>query len=121
MDKQRQQSPVEVIIELRKNLEEFLRTSSPQTYKEEARAALRKALLLVAACSRPAPETWLDLDNSPIIEHLRERGVIHTWSKRQLARRRRALLARASSPSPSLSADPVGITQSSISEQGDRI
>jgi hypothetical protein len=44
----------------------------------------------------PAPETrldsWLDLDNSPVIEHLRDRRVIHTWSKQQLARRRRALL-----------------------------
>jgi hypothetical protein len=38
MDKQRQHNPavapVEVIIELRKGLEEFLRASSPQTYKE---------------------------------------------------------------------------------------
>jgi hypothetical protein len=123
-------SPVEAIIELRKEMEEFLRASYPQTYKEKARAALRKVLLLVAACSsRPTSETVVgesDAGLSPapspdgfsVIDHLKDRGVIGTWSKRQLARRRRDLLARSSeasttdstpSPSPSPSADPAEI------------
>jgi hypothetical protein len=55
----------------------------------------------------PAPETrldsWLDLDNSPVIEHLRERRVIHTWSKQELARRRRALLRKEQARSNSQS------------------
>jgi hypothetical protein len=133
---QRQRSPVEVVIEIRKEMEEFLRVSYPQTYRAEARAALRKALLLVAACSRLSPrqnspetvDATVDTGFSPapnsdgfsVIDHLRDRRVIHTWNKKQLARQRRILQARASqaeseaSPSNSnQSADPVEITQPS--------
>jgi hypothetical protein len=91
VDRQQQQSLVEVIIEIRKELEEFLRASSPETYREEARAALRRILL--------EPSSTVDVDvgsNSEdfsVIDHLRERRVIHTWNKRQLARRRRELLS----------------------------
>jgi hypothetical protein len=106
MDKQQQHSPVDVIIEIRKELEEFLRTSSPETYREEARAALRRILL------EPSVDAGSNSEDFSVIDHLRDRGVIHTWSKRTLARHRRALLSQSNSQS----ADPVEI-QPPTSEQ----
>jgi hypothetical protein len=78
MDEQQPQSPVDVIIGIRKELKEFQRTSS----KEALRAAYREALLRGVAESFSAP----DFDIRSTVEHLEERGVIR--SKPSRARRR---------------------------------
>jgi hypothetical protein len=128
MGKQRQHNPaplttaaaVEVIDKIREGLVEFLRTSSSddrataclvEAYRAEARAALRRIFSEPLASPSVADE-GSSSDGFSVIDHLRDRKVIHTWSKQQLARQRRELLlAQASSPSPS--ADQAEITQPS--------
>jgi hypothetical protein len=125
VDKQRQHSrqqhnlavaAVEVIDRIREGLVEFLRTSSSdaclvEAYRAEARAALRRIL---PEPSETQLNTRLDSDDFSVIDHLRDRKVIHTWSKQQLARQRRALLSPGSaSQSNGQPADPVEIHQPS--------
>jgi hypothetical protein len=117
VDKQRQQSSVAPVEAINKIREEIGDSSSSdarlvEAYRAEARAALRRILL------KPSVTSLSDAGSSPdgfsVIDHLRERGVIHTWSKQQLARHRRALLSSQSNSSPS--ADPAEI-QPQTSEQ----
>jgi hypothetical protein len=123
---QRQQSPVEAINKIREELGDFRRTSSSdarlvEAYRAEARAALRRILLEPSVTS--LSDGGSNSDGFSVIDHLRERGVIHTWSKQQLARHRRALLSQSREASPSnsnsnsnQSADPAEI-QPPTSEQ----
>jgi hypothetical protein len=53
----------------------------------------------------PSVDAGSNSDGFSVIDHLRDRGVIHTWGKRQLARRRRELLSQSNTQS----ADPVEI------------
>jgi hypothetical protein len=75
------ESPVDVIIGIRKDLEEFRRTSS----KEALRAAYREALWRGFAESVSAP----GFDIRQTVEYLEDRGVIR--SKPSRARRRHQL------------------------------
>jgi hypothetical protein len=84
---QRQQSPVEVINKIREEPGDFRRTSSSgarlvEAYRAEALAALRRILL------EPSVDAGSNSDGFSVIDHLRERRVIHTWSKQTLARHR---------------------------------
>ena len=89
------QSPVDVIIGLRKELAEFQKVSNKQAFKETLRAALRaacKEALLRAAAGADRP----DYPNiEPIVEYLTERGLIRPKLSR--ARIRRLKLSLASS------------------------
>ena len=99
MDRQRRytdrQSPVDVIIGLRKDLAEFQKISNKQalreTLRKELRAACKESLHRAAAgADRP------DYPNiEPIVEYLTERGLIRPKLSR--ARIRRLKLSLASS------------------------
>jgi len=99
MDRQRRytdrQSPVDVIIGLRKDLAEFQKISNKQalreTLRKELRAACKEALHRAGAgADRP------DYPNiEPIVEYLTERGLIRPKLSR--ARIRRLKLSLASS------------------------
>jgi hypothetical protein len=87
------QSPAGVIIGLRKDLAEFQRTSSKQALREalreELREACKEALLRGAGADRP------DYPNiEPIVEYLKERGVIRRskLSRAQIRRRLKSVL-----------------------------
>jgi hypothetical protein len=69
MDEQ-QQSPVDVIIRLRKDLEEFQRTGSEQALRAACREALRRAVAENVSVLRP--------DMDPVIEHLKRRGLVRS-------------------------------------------
>ena len=73
MDEQ-QQSPVDVIIRLRKDLEEFQRTGSEQALRETLRAACREALRRAVAEN----VSVLRPDMDPVIEHLKRRGLVRS-------------------------------------------
>ena len=85
------QSPVDVIIGLRKDLAEFQRTSSKEALREalrkELRAACKEALLRTAAADCP------DYPNiEPLVEYLQERGLIRPKLSRAQIRRLKASL-----------------------------
>ena len=76
-DEQQQQhtagkpSPVDVIISIREELAEFQRNSSKQALRDAMREACKEALL--QAVSHPGTHPT-DID--PVVEHLRDRGLI---------------------------------------------
>ena len=77
-DEQQQQhtagkpSPVDVIISIREELAEFQRTSSKQALRKAMREALREALLRAVHDADTHPTGDID----PVVEHLRDRGLI---------------------------------------------
>jgi hypothetical protein len=75
------QSPVDVIIELRKDLAEFQRTSSKEALRKELRAACREALLRAAAGADCYPNI------EPIVEYLQERRLVRPKLSRARIRR----------------------------------
>jgi|SRR6516165_5410851 hypothetical protein len=81
------QSPVDVVISIRKELAEFQRTSSKQAWRAELREACKEALLQQAAGG---------LDIRPVVEYLEQRGLIRSKPSRAWVRRRPEPL-----PSPS--------------------
>jgi len=70
-------SPVDVVINILKDLAEFQRTSSKQALRDAMREALRESLL--QAVRHPGTHP-IDID--PVVEYLKERGVIRSGSKR---------------------------------------
>jgi hypothetical protein len=79
------QSPVDVIIALRKELAEFQKVSSKEALREELRAACKEALQRGAVAGCPDGPSYPNIE--PIVEYLTERGLIRPKLSR--ARRRR--------------------------------
>jgi hypothetical protein len=65
-EQQQRQSPVDVVVDILKDLAEFRRTSSKQALREAMREACKAALL----------RTAVPIDIDPVVEYLRDRGVI---------------------------------------------
>ena len=65
-------SPVDVVINILKDLAEFQRTSSKQALRDAMREALQASLL--QAVRRPGTDPTGDGD--PVMEHLQDRGLI---------------------------------------------
>jgi hypothetical protein len=70
------QSPVDVIISIRKELKEFQQTSSPQALRAEWKAGLRLGLRLGG-------------QPDEIIEYLKHRGLIRATRKLRAAREKK--------------------------------
>jgi hypothetical protein len=89
------QSPVDVIIGLRKELAEFQKVSSKEALREALRKELRascKEALQRGAVTADCPDGYPNFE--PIVEYLQERGVI----KPKLSRARRRRLESALPP-----------------------
>jgi hypothetical protein len=69
---EQQQSPVDVVVNIRKDLAEFQQNSSKQALRKAMREACEEAFLRTAG--------HIDID--PVVEYLKERGVIRSGSKR---------------------------------------
>jgi hypothetical protein len=84
-------NPVDVIIALRKDMAEFQKVSSKEALREKLRKELR------AACKEALQRGTADCPNGypdiePIVEYLRERGVIRPKLSRAQIRRLKAAL-----------------------------
>jgi hypothetical protein len=79
------QSPVDVVLDIRKELAEFQRTSSSKAFREKIREELNAAC---KAALRQAAESPGGLNIKPIVEYLQERGLIKLNSRRIKIRNR---------------------------------
>jgi hypothetical protein len=79
-------SPVDVIIGLRKDLAEFRKTSSKEALRKELREACREALLRAAAADGHDGPGCPTIE--PIVEYLQERGLVRPKLSRAQVRRR---------------------------------
>ena len=100
-------SPVDVIIGLRKDLAEFRKTSSKEALRKELREACREALLRAAATG--CPDDGSSYPNiEPIVEYLTERGLIRPKLSRAQVRRR-LKLATTTLPTPNEKTSEGGV------------